>query len=477
MRNHVYTDVLRRALLPSILLLALGLRIIAMQGKSLWYDELQSVTHASLPIPDLLAAVQTYDPHPPLYYLQLHFWLLLGTSDGWIKLNSVLWSLLTILSFYWIVRKHVNQRSALLAALFLAISPYTVNYGIEVRNYSLWMLLAVWAYEFNHQLLLTKRKFPAGVGLFLVTTAFLYLHGISFLILPALYAHTLILLLQRKISLSQLWNWVIVQIVIVLAYIPWLLRAWTIRNVGHAVIPGLDDIVSTIYFQLLGYCSQCSVGFQASFVIAWISICIYVAYHWSYTRLIILAYVFTPILATILISYFLHPIWLFRGLGLIVPFMFLTLAIWLDSLLDLANWQKWIALSELFLIISLFAVTLLNQFRTLVYPWDFKRAAEHVASQIQTGEVILLSHERVFWCWNWYFVGPGTINPIERVNSINISNGIRITTLPASLSPPKNGGYWQVYRDIDFPPVSSSSLIKRIWDFEGLNVEYIPIQP
>jgi uncharacterized membrane protein len=202
----------------------------------------------------------------------MHYWMKLGASDLWIKFNSVVVILLAILSLYLLANKYFNRRTALLASLLFALSPYAVNYGIEARNYALWMLLAIWIYELNNQALLSPRKFLPGFGLFLVTVAFLYLHGISFLILPAIYLHALILALRKEIKLSQLGPWILTQLLILLAYIPWLQRAWTIGNVTPAVVPGFEDIVTTLYIHLLGYCNTCPVWLQSIAVLVWLSI-------------------------------------------------------------------------------------------------------------------------------------------------------------------------------------------------------------
>ncbi len=463
---------------PLFVILGLGLllRVIAMQGKGLWYDELQSVTHASLPIQDMLSSLQTYDPHPPLYYLQLHYWLKLGTSDFWIKSNSILTSIIAIISLYFLARKYFNQRTALITGLLFAIAPYAVNYGSEARNYALWMLLVIWIYELNNRVLLGQHKLLSAAGLFLVTIAFLYLHGISFLVLPAIYVHALILLFQRKISFNQLGVWGSVQILVIVAYVPWLQRAWTIGNVTPAVVPGFEDIITTLYIHLLGYCNYLSIWFTDNGLLTWLAICIFTAVRWPVSRITILAYTFTPALTAIVISYLIRPIWLFRGLGLIVPFMILAIAIWLDKLLDETTWGKVTSWGMTALTISIFSLALFNQHRTLDYPWDFKQATLFVKMNAQPGETVYLAHERLFWCWNWYFLGPGQTNPIQSDYSTKTSDGIKVISKPAWREPLPDKGYWQVYRDFDIPLTDTSAIAKQIWNFDDLIVEYIPPQ-
>lgn len=463
-------------LIPLITILGLGFtaRYVAMVEKGLWYDELQSVTHASLPIPDLLTSVRLFDPHPPLYYLLLHYWLKLGTSDLWIKSSSVLVLLLAIISLYTIAKKYYNDRTAILAALLFAISPYAVNYGSEARNYALWMLLVLWIYEFNYQLLTTPKQNLSAVAFCVTTISFLYLHGISFLVLPAIYLQALILLIHKKVSWKSIKIWGLIQVLIIVAYIPWLQRAWTIGNVTPSVVPILPDIITTLYFHILGYCASCPLWLQAVIVFAWISICIHLLISKSTTHVVILAYTFGPILAAILISYVIRPIWLFRGLGLIVPFILLEIAIWIDLLFTQKKVPRFAAGAITVAVILLFSIALVNQIRSLVYPWDFKQASLFVKINARAEEVIYIPSERMFWCWNWYFLGPGQTNPIRSDYVAQTTNKITIISKPAWMEPPEDHGFWQIYREIDTPLVDSTNISKQEWDFEGLKVEYIP---
>lgn len=463
--------------LIGILILALFLRLVAVYGKGLWYDELQSVTHASLSIPDLLTSVRRFDPHPPLYYLMLHYWLKINTSDLWIKSSSIFTAIITIVSLYWLAKKYFNRRTAILAGLLFALAPYAINYGVEARNYSLWMLLAIWIFELNNLLLLSARKIFWATGLFLITVAFLYLHGISFLILPAIYLHAFILQYQGETKWKQLRIWFATQAFILLAYIPWLMHAWSVGNVTPAVVPGFEDIITTLYFHILGYCNTCPIWLQTVAILLWLAISVICLVRWPSTRIFILAYIFTPALATIVISYLIRPIWLFRGLGFMLPFILLVMAVWLDQLLASPSWPKPLAWAVAAITICVFALAFYNQQRTWVYPWDFKQAAQFVKSNVQPGEEVFLANERLFWVWNWYFLGPGKTNPVRTDYSTKTDKGIRIKSPPANMDPSAGHGFWQVYRDIDRPPLDTSHVSKSVWDFEGLIVEYVPAQP
>lgn len=75
--------------------------------------------------------------HPPLFYLLLHYWRLLGNSELALRLPSVLagtgfcW-----LGFKWL-GKVADGTTALVSLMFFCFTPALVGLGAEVRQYSL----------------------------------------------------------------------------------------------------------------------------------------------------------------------------------------------------------------------------------------------------------------------------------------------------------------------------------------------------
>ncbi len=164
--------------------LALVVRLVNLTNQGLWYDELQSVTFAHPPLKQLLNNVYTFDYHPPLYYLQLHFWLLPNASDAWVRMNSVFWGTLTTASLLIAGWQVFERRTALLAAALFAVAPIAVHYGQEARMYAMMMFLAVWIWFFTHEFLEGWHPWISAAGILVSTTAFLYSHGAGFLIFP-----------------------------------------------------------------------------------------------------------------------------------------------------------------------------------------------------------------------------------------------------------------------------------------------------
>src|SRR5437879_6209604 len=72
-----------------LLLLAAGVRLLGLGNTDLWGDEAFSVMTAVGPLRNLVAALATGEPHPPLYPLVLAGWLrMFGRSEFISRLPS-----------------------------------------------------------------------------------------------------------------------------------------------------------------------------------------------------------------------------------------------------------------------------------------------------------------------------------------------------------------------------------------------------
>ena len=148
-------------------------RFLASGG--LWLDEALSVNIAKLPLAQLPGAL-VQDGSPPLYYLLLHYWMLLfGQGDFAVRALSGVISTAT-LPFLWAAGKRAGGRPTAWAALLLgASSPWAIYYGTDTRMYSLMALEAiVWYLAVRRALELPSRRRLIALGA--VTAALMYTH-------------------------------------------------------------------------------------------------------------------------------------------------------------------------------------------------------------------------------------------------------------------------------------------------------------
>ncbi|NOZ50630.1 MAG: hypothetical protein GXP37_11375 [Chloroflexi bacterium] len=137
-RSHLHS-----ATLGTILLLAAGLRFVALAGQSFWADEGNSVVLARRSISAILQAAAA-DIHPPAYYLLLKAWgSVFGLSEVGARSLSALIGVLVVVGIYRLGRRLADRRLGLLAAFLAALNPFLVYYSQEARMYELLTLCAV----------------------------------------------------------------------------------------------------------------------------------------------------------------------------------------------------------------------------------------------------------------------------------------------------------------------------------------------
>jgi mannosyltransferase len=120
-----------------IALIALILRLYALTAKSFWLDEGISVEIARLPWNQLLFVLRHREANMALYYLLLRFWLFFGSSEGYIRGLSVLFSVATIPLLYALGSRLFGRVAGLLGAWLLAINAYHIRYAQEARGYAM----------------------------------------------------------------------------------------------------------------------------------------------------------------------------------------------------------------------------------------------------------------------------------------------------------------------------------------------------
>jgi mannosyltransferase len=114
------------------------LRVFQLGSQGLWLDETFSIWLANHNFPDMLQWMIRIDQHPPLYYLLLHYWMILkGDTPYYVRLLSALFGAATIPIIYLIGKRISGAVMGLVAAVFLALSLFNIYYAQETRMYTL----------------------------------------------------------------------------------------------------------------------------------------------------------------------------------------------------------------------------------------------------------------------------------------------------------------------------------------------------
>jgi uncharacterized membrane protein len=124
-------------LLSAIVVGAAVFRFIHIGQESLWLDEGVSAGIARLPWSDFSKLMWRREGNMVLYYLLLHGWMKLGTSEAWLRALSAVFSIATVPFIYLIGREVRSRATGLIGALLFALSPFAIAYAQEARSYSL----------------------------------------------------------------------------------------------------------------------------------------------------------------------------------------------------------------------------------------------------------------------------------------------------------------------------------------------------
>ena len=165
-------NAIARLLVLAITLVGFAARAWHLGAKSLWLDEGLTISFASRPLGEVIRVMIAEDIHPPLSYLILHFWMLVGGgSELAVRFPALVSGTLLIPATYLLAAALFGgradltppaplphggrgeglaalssaQAAALLGALLVAVSPFLVNYAQEARMYSdlaLWTVLS-----------------------------------------------------------------------------------------------------------------------------------------------------------------------------------------------------------------------------------------------------------------------------------------------------------------------------------------------
>ncbi len=248
----------------SVLLILTGsalLRLYNNTAVALWHDEAFSALYIKYSWGEMVDRI-ILDVHPPLYYFVLRIWSYIF-SDSLISLRglSILFGVLTVWAGYSFVKKAFqNQNLAILAALFLAINPFQIQYALEARMYTMGTFLVM----FSSWLLLRaleSRQRKDWLYFGVAVAASLYTHYYLMFSVLAQVLYALYVILKRgewktPIRENQFVNLVLSGVFAIILYIPWLpgFMEQLSRVQGGYWIPPMDrwSIPGTIWKIIMG---------------------------------------------------------------------------------------------------------------------------------------------------------------------------------------------------------------------------------
>lgn len=384
-----------------ILLIAFGLRLLALNARPMWYDEAFAVLLAEKDYA-AIASGTAADTMPPLYYLLVHLWIpLVGETPFALRMSSVALSMLIVALVFAIATRGLGARVGIVAAFFTALAPFQIYHAQELRMYTTFAL-AVLLYVYAVMRLATRARY-ARCLIALATALVLYSHNLAFLTLGAANVY----FLWRRDGHAQ-FKLMVAQIGGALLFLPWLLLVPTqiakIQRAFWTQLPGLADVLQ----MLVVFTTHLPLPPFEFALALFITLAIFVIAALELGRAFrrgappmlgfVLAFALVPPVLMFTLSYWMRPVFVPRG----VIASSLAYYILLAYLVARAPRPLHIALGAL---AALIAVMTLPFFYTSWGEWrraPFAEANQFLRAHAQSSDLILHDNKLSFFPMHFY---------------------------------------------------------------------------
>lgn len=124
----------------SVVVMASVLTTLFLGKKSIWLDEAISITLAKQDWTTFWFNLSK-NTNMDFYHLMLHWWVNIGQSEFVVRALSVIFALVTVPVTFALGSRLFGSSVGIIAALFLTVNPFFVQYAQEARAYSLVLML------------------------------------------------------------------------------------------------------------------------------------------------------------------------------------------------------------------------------------------------------------------------------------------------------------------------------------------------
>ena len=396
--------------------LALWLRVVALGRDGLWLDEVYSASFANLSAMGTVVATFLYDPHPPLYYLQLNAWGRLGHGDFWLLLNSVSWSAATLLAALLGTTRQFGSIAGLIALCFCAVMGSEVFFADELRMYAMYGCLSVLSWIAANRLR-TDYRFRTALPLILILAIMGAIHSASILGASAALLYALPQGSRQQIR-RQLPTWVAIAAVVACTYLPWVINA-SFRHVAHTSAPTLQSASHTIAGWIIGYgvapwpawANTVTTSVVAASLIA-------IALTLPLLSRLVICFIGWPLLFAAVLSFAVQPIWVDRAFAFCAPFLAIAYGVAIGGIVTRLSRES--SKAALYSATGLIAAATAGgawlayaQVTTPYKPDHYRELAWYLAEKVKPGEIVYAPDAATFWGVSRYLIGPDWGNILQ----------------------------------------------------------------
>ena len=397
--------------LLALLLLAAALRFYRAGEMSLRADEAVNLLLALKEPGEIVRTFIADDPHQPLYYLILHFWMRgAGTTELAARFPTIFAGVVLVALVYVLGRQLFPRPSAiaLVAAALAAINPSLIWDAQDVYMYALLAPTLLVSFIAFLRVMQTNASRMDWLVYIIASAASLHLHYFAAFALVAQSAVWFFFIVPRQISVRKTIAWIIASSTIVLLFLPWLIVAFPLltsfksdflpsfswwemllrtlnafsvgrtdaRLLPTVVDPQTGNLISIGFFVIFGY------GFCASTIRAdWLA------------RATLFVYLGGALLAILLFSLWRFPIFDERYILFLTPAFALILARGLVLAHAQIRW-RWISILAFAFVGLASANSLYNYFYVPAFAKspDWRGFVQQIVTGAQPGDVVLQNY-------------------------------------------------------------------------------------
>ena len=303
--------------------LGLCFRLAGLFSANLWTDEVWSAALSKETLVHIVGLTLRYDSHPPLYYLQLHLWQLLSENDAWLLTNSLLYSIASAISLFFVLRSLYGRAEACVGLAVLSVTPLAVVFAETLRMYALENLLAVWMFYVAERIVrFDPRRTRHSVIFVILGSAINLLHGFGAMVTFFICIYTFVRAFQERLSGRVFRRLLIVGFAVGLST-SYSVVVGSMRQTIGLSTPDSLSILSELTISLMGFNIPAPQFASLIFIFPFIGLCLS-----DYRSRTVIWWLFiAPTLLMIWISVSFKPVYTFRATGLFLPFLAVGFAI------------------------------------------------------------------------------------------------------------------------------------------------------
>ncbi len=170
--------------------------LLQLGDKSLWYDEAFSIGTVDRPMGDVLWRLLHWELNMSPFSLVLAGWWRAGQAEWFLRLVPATAAIAAVPALFVLGRRLFDARVGAIAALLLAVHPLAVQWGQQLRGYSLVLLLVILATTMLLRALERPTDRRRAVAYAVVAALATYSHFFAGLVIAS---HAIWLLIRRPV--------------------------------------------------------------------------------------------------------------------------------------------------------------------------------------------------------------------------------------------------------------------------------------